>query len=111
MTTIQAEIIRSVLITLFSGQIFNIRYLDDCIRITNTFVHPKLYNELLALHVIRYDNMSPVLRRWVFETCIGLFSENGFPIDQLDHSKPFPKQPSVSIKLSDGDWVRKFVEN
>lgn len=108
MTDIEAEIIRAILTKQFSAGFFNIILIDDCLKVSNTIPDRDVYRKLLALHTVYYDQMSPVLRRWLFETCIALFTGNGFQMDVLDPARPFPPVAGMQINVS-GEWVKKFI--
>lgn len=109
MTPISAEIVRALLTKQFNASFFHIGLIDECLKVSNTFADPATYTKLNALHAVSYTDMTPVLRRWLFETCVNLFTGNGFNMNILDASQPFPPAPGVQINIG-GEWVKKFIE-
>lgn len=108
MTEIDAEIIRAILTKQFSQDFFNILLINECLKVSNTIPDRDVYNKLTALHAVHYVQMSPTLRRWLFETCINLFTGNGFNMNILDPVKPFPPAAGIQVNIG-GEWVKKFI--
>ncbi len=77
------EVVLTALKDMFQSSSYSICTVDKCLKLTRSIPGGD-YNALSALHCVKYQDMSPGLRKSVFEKTIAMLSLEGFDLTALE---------------------------
>jgi hypothetical protein len=83
MTEFEKQAVVIALKKMFQGSYFDICAVDSCLKITGSIAPTADYNALRALHCVNWSDMPAGFRDQVFVKTLELFTNSGFPLDQI----------------------------
>jgi len=78
------EVVITALRDMFQSRNFNICTIDKCLKLAGSIPDGHEYDSLSALHCISWKDMSPELRKEVFDRTRGFFAGRGFDLSALE---------------------------
>ena len=78
------ETVLAALSKMFTGGYFDICTIDKCLKLTRSIPNGHDYDCLSALHCVHWKDMSPDLRKTVFDTTIKMMLCDGFDLSALE---------------------------